>query len=345
MDIVQTVTTNVQQVLGTHLDELARQCGVVVRQRKFTGQSLLRMLVITLLHKPDASTWDFLVTAHQLGLEISPTAIDKRFQAGQPLVDFLRQALEHALQQSVASPAADQPLLSAFSAVLLGDSTVITLPEELADVFPGCGGTSPTPSAALKIQLLWDYKSGRLQQLHIEAGRASDAHSPTAPHEVTPGTLLVFDLGYFNVERLAAWDRQHASFVSRLQHGTTIYDAQGRTLDVVAYLRRQPTGLVDLPIQLGAATRLPCRLIAIRVPDEVANRRRQQARQKARDHGREVSAAYLELLGWALFVTNSSPEELTWQAVVVLYRSRWQIEIFHPHYPSSDSLYHHRRAA
>ena len=49
MDIVSTVTASLQQALGTELDDLARDCGLVVRQRKFTGQTLLRMLVLTLL--------------------------------------------------------------------------------------------------------------------------------------------------------------------------------------------------------------------------------------------------------------------------------------------------------
>ena len=90
MSIVQTVATTLQQQLGTHLDNLARECGLVLRQRKFTGQTLLHMLVLTLLHKPEASWGDFLVTATQLGLDVTPTAVEKRFAAGQPLVDFLR---------------------------------------------------------------------------------------------------------------------------------------------------------------------------------------------------------------------------------------------------------------
>ena len=32
-------------------------------------------------------------------------------------------------------------------------------------------------------------------------------------------------------------------------------------------------------------------------------------------------------------------------AIADLYHRRWHIEMFHPHYPSSDNLYHHRRAA
>ena len=90
----------------------------------------------------------------------------------------------------------------------------------------------------------------------------------------------------------------------------------------MTFLREQTTGLVDQEILLGKSARLPCRLVAIRVPEEVANRRRQQAREKAAKKGRPPTAEYLELLGWSLFVTNCSKEELTWKAVVVLYRAR-----------------------
>jgi hypothetical protein len=345
MDIVQTVTTALQHVLGDHLDQLARQCGLVVRQRKFTGQALLRMLVITLWHKPQASTADFLITASQLGLEVSPTAIDKRLHVGQPLVEFLRQALEQALQQTVASQPTDAQLLQPFPAVLLGDSTVISLPDELADAFPGCGGKPGTSRAALKIQLLWDLKSGRVERLLIEPGRHSDARSPIAVDQAQPGTLLVYDLGYFDVDRFAALDCQQARFLSRFLHGTAVYDGDGVALDLVAYLRRQSAALLDVPIQLGAAQRLRCRLIAVRVPQEVANRRRQQARDKARSHGREASAAYLELLGWTLLVTNSDANELTWQAVVVLYRARWQIELLFKLWKSHNGLARFRARA
>jgi hypothetical protein len=73
--------------------------------------------------------------------------------------------------------------------------------------------------------------------------------------------------------------------------------------------------------------RLPCRLIAVRVPAEVASRRRQKIRKKARDHGREPSQEYLELQEWTIFVTNCDAELLTWKDVVVVYRARWQIEL------------------
>jgi hypothetical protein len=297
------------------------------------------MLVLTLLRKPDATSADFFVTALDEGLEVSCTAVDKRLQAGQPLIDFLRQALERALQQAVAARPSSAELWQHFTAVFVGDSSVITLPDELADVFAGCGGTAKASRAALKLHVLWDLKSGCLKHLEVTAATVSDAQGPIAVDQAAAGTLLVYDLGYFDVERFAALDRQRARFLSRLQHGTNVYQVDTQPLDLVAHLRVQPSGVLDQMILLGATTRLLCRLLAIRVPEEVANRRRQQARTKARDHGRAApSAAYLELLGWSLFVTNAPATELTWKAVVVLYRARWQIELLFKLWKSHNGL-------
>ena len=64
----------------------------------------------------------------------------------------------------------------------------------------------------------------------------------------------------------------------------------------------------------------------MRVSPEIAARRRQKIREKARDHGREASQEYLDLQEWTLFVTNCPLSLLRWKEVVVLYRARWQIE-------------------
>ena len=76
-----------------------------------------------------------------------------------------------------------------------------------------------------------------------------------------------------------------------------------------------------MSVLLGVSHRLPCRLIALRVPQEVADRRRQKAYVKAQKHGRVPSREYLEWQDWTIFVTNCEPELLTWEAVVVLYRA------------------------
>ena len=338
MSILSNVASTLQEKLGKELDDLARECKVIRREREFTGQTLLLMIVLTLLKKPDASWADFHLTAAQLGLEVSRTAIENRFAVGQPLVDFLRSALENTLKQTVAGNASSADLLQRFTAVLVGDATTIALPDELADRFPGCGGSVGTSGAALKIQVLWDLKTGQLVKLELEPGRASDAKSPIAVTEAEPGTLLVYDLGYFDLSRFAALDKQKVKYISRLQHGTHVFDTDGNRLDLLNFLQKQPSGLVDMKVLLGASEQLPCRLIAIQVPEEVANRRRQQARDKAKNKGRVPSAEYLELLGWSLFITNNAKEDLTWKEVVILYRARWQIELLFKLWKSHNHL-------
>jgi Transposase DDE domain len=345
MDVLRTVSAALQNNLDEQLDELARECKVVIREREFTGRTLLLMIVVTLLHKPDATWSDFHLTAARLGLQVTQTAIEKRFAAGQPLVDFFRKAIERALQKTIAAQPSSAELLQKFTAVLIGDATTINLPDELADLFKGCGGSENASRAALKLQVLWDLKTGRLVELHIEPGCASDVKSPIAKAETAAGSLLVFDLGYFDVDRFATLDADGKKFISRLLHGTHVCTPEGAPLDLLTHLRKQTRSLVDEEILLGQSARLRCRLLAIRVPEEVANRRRQKAREKAAKKGRVPTAEYLELLGWSLFVSNCSAEELTWKAVVVLYRARWQIELLFRLWKSYNQLAKHRAKA
>jgi hypothetical protein len=347
VDVIATLSASLQACLGDELDRLARDCKVVRRERVFTGRTLLLMVVATLLRKPDATWADFHLSAAQLGLDLSQTAVEKRFDAGQPLVDFFRSALERALQKAVAAPPSSAALFQRFTAVLIGDASTIALPDELAGLFAGCGGREGASRAALKLQVLWDLKTGELAQLHVEPGRASDTRSPVAQAaEVEAGSLLVFDLGYFDLDRLRTIDARKAKFISRLLFGTEVFGGDGAALDLSAVLRRLPAGLLDQTILLGAAARLCCRLVAVRAPEEVANRRRQQARERAAKKGRGApTAEHLELLGWSLFVTNCSEEELTWKAVVVLYRARWQVELLFKLWKSHNRLAAHREGA
>src|SRR5262249_42138076 len=152
VDVIRTVSASLQACLSEDLDHLARDCAVVRRERVFTGRTLLLMIVATLLRKPDATWADFHLTAAHLGLDLTQTAVQKRFAAGQPLVDFLRSALERALQEAVAARPSSAAAFQRFSAVLVGDASTVALPDELADLFKGCGGREGASRAALKVQ-------------------------------------------------------------------------------------------------------------------------------------------------------------------------------------------------
>jgi hypothetical protein len=233
--------------------------------------------------------------------------------------------LQHVLSHVLSADAPPIELLERFTEVVIGDSTTVTLPDEYAEVFPGCGGSHDGGKAAMKIQVLWGLRHGRLHVL-LEPGRASDAKSPISELPLPAGGLSIFDLGYFSLDRFERVAQADGYWLSRLQHGTTVCDSAGNPVALRKFFAKHAKrGLVDVAVQLGEK-RLACRLLAIRVAPEIAARRRQKIREKARDHGREPSQEYLELQEWTILVTNCPAELLTWKEVVVLYRARWQIE-------------------
>ena len=343
MEIVGKVAATIQNVLGPEAEELGRATGVIQRRRKFTAVSLLRMLVLTLLRKPDAKATDFQSTAAQLGLDVTSTAVENRFTP--QLVGFLRAVLERTVLRVLAASPQTVDLLNKFTSVRIGDSSTIALPDELADQFPGCGGIlrgagrdEDPPAVGLPHRL--DPPTANHPRAH------SDATNPIAQEVAPAGSLSLFDLGYFCLDRFQNLTRAGAFWISRLQHGTSVFDAQGQPLALLQYLRQQTgSGPIDVSVLLGVSHRLPCRLIALRVPQEVADRRRQKAYVKAQKHGRVPSREYLEWQDWTIFVTNCEPELLTWEAVVVLYRARWQIELMFKLWKSHNRLATHRAGA
>jgi hypothetical protein len=337
MQIVAKVAAAMQAVFGKSLDDLARTTGCVRRQRKFSGVSLARILVLTLLHRPAAKERDYRAMAAKLGVHVTEEAITQRFTDG--LVRFLAEALKRAVAQTLAAKRVPGGLLRKFTDVRIGDSTTLSLPDEMAEQFPGCGGTGKACLAALKIQVLWSLTTGRLIEWLLEPGRASDGLSPMAAEVPPAGSLSIFDLGYFSLERFRQVAAAKARWISRFQYHTKVFDRNGQLLSLLRFLKKHGEhGLVDAPVVLGATERLACRMLAMRVPAEVAAQRRQRIREKARDHGRQPSQEYLDLQEWTIFVTNCPPSLLGWKEVVVLYRARWQIELLFKLWKSHNRL-------
>jgi Transposase DDE domain len=176
----------------------------------------------------------------------------------------------------------------------------------------------------------------------LEPGRRSDAKSVLLQGPVPAGSLSIFDLGYFSVDRFAELNKGRAFWLSRWQQGTAIFSPDGRPLDLLQFVGQHPGHWpIDLPILLGVEQRMACRLIVLRVPQEVAARRRQAALEKARKHGRTASAEQLAWCDWTIYLTNCPAELLTWKEIVVLYRARWQIELLFKLWKSHSQLDKH----
>jgi len=87
------------------------------------------------------------------------------------------------------------------------------------------------------------------------------------------------------------------------------------------------TPTVDLTVTLGVNQRLPARLLAVRVPEEVSNQRRRRRHADATRRGRTPSAAQCAWCAWTIVVTRVPPTLLSLREARVLLRPRWHIEL------------------
>lgn len=173
-----------------------------------------------------------------------------------------------------------------------------------------------------------------------EAGRQNDSTSAILAETPLAGSLSIFDLGYFSLDRFRTWQAAGAHWISR-GISDLLVTVEGQTRDLHEWLDAQPPGVIDRWIEVSAS-RLRCRVIALRAPDEVVARQRQKARDKAAKKGRQPTVRHFATRTWTVFLTSCSDEQLTWNEVVVLYRVRWQIELLFKLWKSYNLLDEHR---
>lgn len=342
MASIPQVAKALRTVLTQTAARAARATQFVQRRSKLSGAKFVQTLVFGWWANPEASYEELAQTAATLGVVISPQGLEQRFstQAAQ----CVERVLAAAVQQVIAVTPVALPVLHRFSAVYLQDSTQVQLPPVLASVWAGSGGgaRAEDETAALKVQVRLDLRGGGLEGPFLEAGRSSDRASVVQHAPVRAGSLRLADLGYFTLEVLARIGQQRAYWLTRLMAGTGVYDEQGQEIDLAMTLPASAPAVGERPVWVGTEHRLPARLIAVRVRQEVADQRRRQLHAEARRRGQAVSPARLRLADWTLLVTNAPPQLLSAPEVLVIARVRWQIELLFKLWKSGGHLAHSR---
>ena len=136
--------------------------------------------------------------------------------------------------------------------------------------------------------------------------------------------MVIRDLGYFVTDCFNQLLREQIHFVSRLRFGKKLIDLRtGKKINLLRDLRKHRK--LDRWINIGTHETTAVRLVAIPLPEEIANRRRQKAKQD-RDQRLRHSKEYYEQLGYAIFITSESNERFTDLQIAKLYSFRWRIE-------------------
>ena len=322
---LKEISHKVQNFFTDGIESIARETKFVQRLSKLSGTIFFQSLVFNSLVKPELTLSSLRQSCLDQGVSISEQGLDERIN--DKSVEFLKRLFSQAMKRFQTDNPIAIALLKQFSNVYLVDSSQISLPDSMAEQFPGSGGNSA--AASLKIQLVFDYLHGHLEQVEFCNGCEPDQGYHGYHALITKGMLLLMDLGYFALDSLKLITEKEAYFLSRFQPQTAVLNLAGERLELTQLLAQQKSGKGEIEVLIGKRSQhqIPTRLILLRLPQEAADRQRQKAKDNARRHGRSVTQAYLKLLDWALFITNIPQSMLHTEHVATLYRLRWQIEL------------------
>ena len=251
---------------------------------------------------------------------------------------FLRELFGLAVQSQVQSDRVFGPLLERFTDVQILDSTTISLPVEMASEFPGCGG-SHGGTAAMKLQVRMSLKTGCCDTVRIEAGRDCDGKTPLQKDVPIAGSLRIADLGYFDTKTFEIIEEAGAYWLSPCMTGTTVYDADGNRENCgIGSRKRARCSIVNMRLTVWSET--PCRIIAWRLPPEVAasSRRKYVNRQGTEERHKVDQTAAGEVRLGDPDHESAGGEIVIIDEARVLYRSRWQIELLFKRWKSQGRI-------
>jgi hypothetical protein len=323
---IEQVENAIVQFIGKDVEAVARATGFVQRASALNGRAFLRALVLGLVEKDDLTLSALAQVCADNGIEITPQGLDQRLT--DKAVAFLKMMFARAIHMFKNQIPLPLSILQQFNGVYLTDSSVIALPDCLATDYQGCGGNGP--QASLKIQLVFEFLMCNVSQVALRPGREPDQSYRDYVQAIPEGALSITDLGYFVLDALKAigWE-QNAYFLSRFSTHTGLLTADGQPFNLLEQLRNGPRAPIEFAVLLGkqAKHRLPCRLIAVPVPQEVGDRRRQKAIKKAQCQKKGIAEEVLALMDWTILVTNAPAEKLSIEHIAILYAVRWQIEL------------------
>lgn len=284
--------------------QMARTTGALRRARDFPdAESLLRVL---LLHIANGySLAETAVRARQLGVDVSAVAIFKRLQASEEWLRWL--AEQQRSGQRVRMESQGRP-------VRIIDATTVSE--------PGSTGTDWRVHYAVN-----------LTNLQCDFFELTDVRGGETLRRVPiqRGDIILGDRIYATQVGAAHIQKAHADLVVRLNRQTLpLFDlTMDKPLDVLRLFRQLKVGKAQ---SWNTRTKQPGggwitgRVIAIKRSAAATRKARQRLDRKASKAQKKVSrASWIAAQYFAVWTTL--PETFSAEAVLELYRLRWQIEL------------------
>jgi len=294
----------------------------VKRRSKMNAKLFAEVLISGCLSDPTISLERLCKLIKNRGVKITKQGLHQRFN--EEAAALMQTLFQESLDQFKTEKCDMLDLLKPFSSVKMIDSTSISLPSNLKNLYKGAGGLGS--DAGLKIQVLFNYLHCQVSQITITGGCENDQSFDGHLNDIEKDTLYLQDLGYFKLKSFATIIDKNAYFISRYLNPTTVFDERNAPIDLMRELQQAGTYFAK-KIWLGQKKKIEVRLIASRLPDVDYEKRIYKLKKSAQKRGRIPKKETLELARWSIYITNVPEDMLNKEQVYLMYSLRWQIEL------------------
>ena len=321
---VTNICKNVIHLFAKTVLQLDKTTKFVKRKSKLGARLFVEALVFGCLLDQMISLERLCKLIKQRGVRITKQGLQQRFNATEA-VTLMQKIFLEALDQFKTRNSKVFKLLKSFSTLHIVDSSGISLPTNLKNLYKGTGGAAS--EAGLKIQVLFDYMQGQIKQLTITEGCRSDQGYAGHLGKIEKGALHLQDLGYFKLKSFIAMHKKGAYFISRYFSATKIFNKKGEQIDLSKELRDNGA-VFEKQVWLGQEERMEVRLIACCLSNEDAEKRIRKTKRAIQRTGRQLTKGAFRFAQWSIYITNVPKNKLCTDQIHLVYTLRWQIELF-----------------
>lgn len=302
MTTIPELSQRLQTLMTSTADQLAKETGMIQRQRQVTGRGFAQTMVFGGLGEPEGTRKEVHNSAIRAGMQVSVQGLDQRFTL--KAVDFGRRLLEAGMQEMVVSEE-ETTILPNFNGIYLTDCTQIRWGE-----------------VGIKMGVQLELQQGQLRPVLMEL-KTNDQKIGLIDQPLPAGALHLGDLGFFKLARFKKWNREGVYWLSRFKTGTRLFTPEGEPIDLKSHLTG--TEPIQMAVKVGAKQAVTALLLAAPLTDDARQKRQARLKEQARLDQRPLSQAQIDLAEWTIYLTNIP--DLTFAMAFILARTRWQIEL------------------
>lgn len=297
----------------------AAKVGVIQRQRKVDIVCLVWTLVLGFGTGSKRSIASLRRTYEAIsGHTLARSSFHDRLTPA--LARLMRLLLEQVLKlQREKLPAVHGEFMRGFDRLLAMDATILRLHDLLSSAYPGCR-TNHSPAAA-KLHMVMNVVDGSPNRIRLTDERTGDGGPWKRLGDWVKGSLLLFDLGYYDFHFFYRIDQRGGFFVSRLKSTANPQIVRDLTTGPG---QRTPVAGKALQDVLG---RLKRRVFEAIVEVKVKKRRYRGKRRTITREFRLVAIRNDDTNDYHLYLTNTDAERLCADDVTAVYALRWQVEL------------------